>query len=113
MCPDKSHERSVLNLTGSSVSGGRGLSEADTSEEGGVVGHGDGGVVIHHADGDPLSGAEPTHTSGVAGVKLALSGLDAARAAEERVLINHHLVTRDVCEVQEVHLHTCTHSKNT
>lgn len=90
------------------MSGGRGFSKADAPEESGVIGHGDGSVVIHHADGDPLFGTEPTHTGCVACVELALSGLDAACAPEERILINHHLITRNVREVQEVYLHTRT-----
>lgn len=103
---DISPECFVFNSISSAVSRGRGFSKADAPKEGGVVGHGDGGVVVHHADGDPLPGTEPTHSGRVAGVELALSSLDAACAAEERIFIDHHLVTRNVREVQEVHLHT-------
>lgn len=106
---DISPECFVFNSIGSAVSRGRGFSKADAPKEGGVVGHGDGGVVVHHADRDPLPSTEPTHSGRVAGVELALSGLDAARAAEERIFIDHYLITRNVREVQEVHLHTRTH----
>lgn len=100
-------------LIGSAVSGRRGFTKADAPKEGGVIGHGDGGVIVHHADGDPLSGTEPGHTGCEAGVKLTLSGLYAACAPQERILIDHHLITRNVREVQEVylHTHTPTHSK--
>ena len=93
---------------GSGVSGGRGLSQTDATEEGGVVAHGDGGVLVHHADGDALFGTEPTHACSVTGVELPLSGLDAPRAAQERILINHHLIARNVREVQVVHLCICS-----
>lgn len=77
-----------------------------------MVAHRDGGVFVHHADGDALLGTEPTHACSVAGVKLALSGLNTPRAAQERVLINHHFVACYVCEVQVVHLQIQRH-KNT
>lgn len=77
-----------------------------------MVAHRDGGVFIHHADGNALFCTEPTHAGSVAGVKLALSGLNTPRAAQERVLINHHLVACYVCDVQVVHLYIQRH-KNT
>lgn len=77
-----------------------------------MVAHGDGGVFVHHADGDALFGAKPTHACSVAGVKLALSSLNTPSAAQEWVLINHHLIACYVCEVQVVHLHIQIH-KNT
>lgn len=78
-----------------------------------MVAHGDGGVLIHHADGDPLAGSQQTHPRGVAGVELALAGLDASRAAQEWSLVNHHLITRYVREVQVIYLlNTQTHKES-
>lgn len=77
-----------------------------------MVAHGDGGVFVHHANGDPLACSQQTHTRGVAGVELALAGLDASRAAQEWSLIYHHFVTCYVREIQVVYLlHTHTHRK--
>lgn len=78
-----------------------------------MVAHGDGGVLVHHADGDPLAGSQQTHPRGVAGVELALAGLDASRAAQEWSLVNHHLITRYVREVQVIYLlNTQTHKES-
>lgn len=78
-----------------------------------MVAHGDGGVLVHHADGDALFGAKPAHPCSVTGIELPLPGLNAPSAAQERVLIDHHLVACNVCEVQVVHLyntHVQTHT---
>lgn len=69
-----------------------------------MVGHTDECVFIHYAYGNPLAGAEQAHSCRVAGVKLALARLDAAGAAEERVGVHHHLIARNVSEVEVVHL---------
>lgn len=69
-----------------------------------MVGHTDECILIHYAYGNPLAGAEQAHSSRVAGVKLALASLDAAGAAEERVGVHHHLIARNVSEVEVVHL---------
>ena len=69
-----------------------------------MVGHADEGVLVHHADGDPLAGAQQAHPRRVAGVELALARLDAAGAAQERRGVHHHLVAGDVREVQIVNL---------
>lgn len=69
-----------------------------------MVGHTDERVLVHYADGDSLAGPEQAHPSCVAGVELALTCLDAAGAAEERVGVHHHFIACDVCEVEVVHL---------
>lgn len=78
-----------------------------------MVAHGDGGVLVHHADGDPLARSQQTHTRGVAGVELALAGLDASCAAQEWSLIYHHLITCYVREIQVIYLlHAHTQKEN-
>lgn len=69
-----------------------------------MVGHTDKRVLIHYAYRDPLASAKQAHPSRVAGVELALARLDAARAAQERVGVHHHLVAGNVGEVEVVHL---------
>lgn len=69
-----------------------------------MVGHTDECILIHYAYGNPLAGTEQAHPSCVAGVKLALACLNAAGAAEERVGVHHHLIARNVSEVEVVHL---------
>lgn len=80
------------------------LSEPDAAQEGGVVGHVYERVLVRDAYGDLLPRAEQAHPSRVAGVELALARLDAARAAQERVGVHHHVVAGDVREVEVVHL---------
>lgn len=80
------------------------LSKPDASQERRVVGHADERVLVHNAYGNPLACTQQAHSSRVAGVKLALAGLNAAGAAEERVGVHHHLVTCNVSEVEVVHL---------
>lgn len=69
-----------------------------------MVGHADERVLVHYAYGNPLAGAQQAHSGRVARVKLALARLNAAGAAEERVGVHHHLIARDVSEVEVVHL---------
>lgn len=69
-----------------------------------MVSHTDERVLIHNAYGDPLAGSEQANASRVAGVELALTCLDAAGAAKERVGVHHHLIAGDVGEVEVVHL---------
>lgn len=86
------------------MAGRGGIPEADAPQEGGVVGHADGGVLVHHLDGDLLPGTQQTHPSRVAGVELALSSLDAPCTAQERRLVHHHLIASNVSEVEVVNL---------
>lgn len=89
----------------SGVTGWGSLPQADAPQEGGVIAHADGGVLVHHPDGDLLAGTQLTHPRRVAGVELALARLDAPRAAQERRLVHHHLVARDVSEVKVVNFY--------
>lgn len=81
------------------------LSQPDTSQECSVVGHADESVLIDDADGYSLTSAQQAHPSSVACVELALSGLNAAGAAQERIRVHHHLVAGDVCKVEVVHFY--------
>lgn len=69
-----------------------------------MIGHADERVLVHYAYGNPLAGSKHAHPGCVAGVELALSCLDAAGAAKERVGVHHHLIAGDVSEVEVVHL---------
>lgn len=83
--------------------GGR-VPQPDATQEGGVVGHADKRVLVNHAYGDPLAGAQHAHACRVARVELPLACLDAAGAAQERGGVHHDLVAGNVCEVEVVHL---------
>ena len=107
MCAVAGWGRHPVNL---SVPTGWNVPQADAAQEGGVVGHADGGVLVHHTDGDLLARAQQAHPGRVARVELALARLDAASAAQERRLVHHHLITCNVREVQVIYLagHTDT-----